>query len=579
MNPRTTWVYSDPSWWIDQIASVCNPDLEPRCGVEAPNEYFTDLNRRWECTLRYIAGTPNLNPEDVRRSLFFAKALRKWRLDVPGLTAADRARAAQDGFALRNIAAADKAYVPALVDEMRRLLRLWLPEVGSDGIHGKFGPGAVYERIHHPERFCRLGEWVRDGGSLFEELPFGHTDVYAHVCRLCAVPKDYAKDRLITVEPVYATFVQQRVRSILLESVHAGPLRGSAMDLAYTDGQAIQRRLARKGSRTGKLATLDLSDASDRVSWAAVQAVFPPWVLSHLWYSRTPYYAAPAIGVGPTQIEMFAGMGNATTFVVETLFFSAYVIAFCATYGFKPWVSVFGDDIVTTSEAAEALIERGIAPFFKINPAKSFVGSQKLRESCGIFAYEGEDVTVPKVDGYPDSYVGALGVADLHARLVASADIFQHALASRIARVGLLPNWPFRIHRYPSVTDWTADFDALPKTRQNRRYQYREAAVSVPTVQTVAYPADDRLAARENTPAADTWYQATLLGCIGLDPSPKGAGCSVARFPTGKVRWRPTWARTEVPQAEVNLDASHESADVAWKRLIAEAPRPALCRR
>lgn len=401
--------------------------------------------------MRYIAGTPNLNPEDVRRSLFFAKALRKWRLDVPGSTAADRAKTALDGFVQRNIAAADASYVPLLQDEMRRLLKLWLPEIGSDGIHGRFGPGAVEEQWPHGLRFVRLLQWVNSGGAEFEDLPFGHADVDADICRLCAVPKDYAKDRLITVEPAYATFVQQRVRRLLLESVHQGPLRGTAMDLGYTDGQAIQRRFARKGSRTGKLATLDLSDASDRVSWAAVQAVFPPWVLSHLWYSRTPFFSAPTIGVLASRMEMFAGMGNATTFIVETLFFSAYVVAFCNTFGFRPWVSTFGDDIVTTSEAAEALLERGITPFFKINPAKSFVGAQRLRESCGIFAYEGYDVTVPKIDGYPDSYVGALGVADLHARLSSSTDIFQLALASRIAQVGLLPNWPFRVHRYPSV--------------------------------------------------------------------------------------------------------------------------------
>lgn len=571
---NTNWCLSDPSWWINTIADACSADLDAPKAHEAPTEYFADIKRRWECTLRYIGGTHSLNPGDVRRALFFAKALKKWRLEVPGFCSAkERAQRACEGFVMRNLAAGDPAFVPHLAVEMRRLLAYWLPEIGTADIHGRFGPGSVAERMHHPQRFCRLHEWCASGGAQFESLPTGHGDVDAHVARLCAVPKDYDKDRLITVEPVYASFVQQRVRRIILESIHAGPLAGTAMDLGYTDGQAIQRRLALAGSRTKRTATLDLSDASDRISWAAVQTVFPQWLLDYLWQARTSHFESPVSG--PQRLDIYAGMGNATTFAVETLFFSAYVVAFASTRGLRPWVSTFGDDIITTCDIASAMIEEGSHPFFVINAAKSFWGDNSIRESCGVFAYDGADVTVPKIDGYPDNFGGALAAADLHRRLSASHDIFQVVLASRIAATGLLPNWPYHVHRYPSIVDWTADWSALPKTRQNARYQYREARVHVPCASSVGYVADDAEAVRRNTPSADVWYQARLLECVGLDPNPKGSGASVARFPQGTVRWRTVWARTEVESSDSNLsDASPQGDSMGWVKAVAGAPRP-----
>lgn len=565
------WVYSDPRWWIDQIATACAEDsfLIPR--TEPPDAYFGHLKDGLAGTLQYLGARPQLEPEQVRRSLFFAKALKKWRLPLGETSDPQlRARRAMAGFVERNLAAADDSYIPAECFCMRRVLESWLPDIrGKRPIYGKFGPGAVAERYKHPKRFCVLTEWLDAGMDPDHPTAyFSHADTCcAGVSRLCAVPKDWDKDRLITVEPCLSSYRQQYVRSLILESIHSGPLRGTAMDLGYVDGQAKQRRLALIASRTGSYATLDLSDASDRISWAAVQAVFPEWVVDELFAARSDYFELPGKARCSEFLNIYAGMGNATTFAVETLFFSAYVVAVCKTRGLRPFVSTFGDDIIVTNEVALRLMEEDDKPFFVINRSKSFHSDSAIRESCGIYAHNGHDVTVPKVDGYLPNWEGRLGVADLHNRLVQSTDAFQHLLAHAIASCGELPNWPYHVEGYPSLCDWSADWSVAPKSRRNKAYQRREVKVQVEKPTQVTYRTEDPFVdesldpdvlglserelyisyIRSLLPEARVWYDCVLSRTRSSGDarvlSPHRSTRSMIAFPTGKSRmvWR--WCR------------------------------------
>jgi hypothetical protein len=240
------------------------------------------------------------------------------------------------------------------------------------------------------------------------------------------------------------------------------------MDLGYTDGAEIQRRLARSASRTGQYATLDLSNASDLIGWSDVVEVFPSWVIPELECARS--VACECRGVA-YPLGIYAGMGNATTFTVETLFFAAYVRAFAWAHNLPRFVSVFGDDIICHSDTAKQLIESGQSACFSINAAKSFVGNDSLRESCGIFAYRGMDITVPKIDGYCDNWQGHLGIADLHRRL-SSWGPHGLLIASAIAQEGLLYNFPFTIEGFPSISDWSVAFSAPPRTRHDSNTQH-----------------------------------------------------------------------------------------------------------
>jgi len=54
---------------------------------------------------------------------------------------------------------------------------------------------------------------------------------------------------------------------------------------------------------------------------------------------------------------------------------------------------VFGDDIVVDSRTTDIVIATLQRLGFSVNVDKSFTGSSSFRESCGVYAYEGLDVT------------------------------------------------------------------------------------------------------------------------------------------------------------------------------------------
>lgn len=444
----------DPEWWSYSLDQTIPGDP---CGISTPLVPMSQCplpgvqpSHSYEGALDVLR-LGQLNPEEAKVLLARAKCMRKWRF-APASLAKARKNEALDGFIARNNAARalrGSETIPwAIRLRMRELLSKWMPDLGIVA-DGRFGPGQCAERWNHCRRFTRLAQWCT-ASVTWPEQPTGHADMSAHVARLCAVPKQYDKDRLITVEPAYNTFAQQYVRDVLLASVHAGPLKGSCMDLASTDGQRIQRRLAQKASRDGSLATLDLKDASDNISWDDVRAVFPSWVIQLLEVSRSDSFTDPR-DKSEHPLAIYAGMGNATTFVVETLFFSAYVKAFAWTRGLKCRVSVFGDDVICTDEVARMLLAEGESPCFVVNKQKSFVGNDALRESCGIFAYQGVDITVPRIDGYASDWAGREGLAALGRTL--NRDPLFYGLASAMAADGGLPVTRRWIIGYPTLVD------------------------------------------------------------------------------------------------------------------------------
>lgn len=533
----TYWPYDSLGWWAYAVHCVSSqhrhdPQVQHLYSVAFNQEdrFMEDLDSFYSGTLRLLAaGT--LDPGDARRLLFKAKALRKWRL-APSSTATVRRQKALVGFLKRNEAAASSEYnVPFPYEgEMRKLLKAWLPDPRGSGWEwtGRFGPGAVAEHWTIAQKIEHLHAWCSEQGyrgEAWPEVPPTSSDVEHVASRLCAVPKQYSKDRLITVEPGYSSFAQQYVRECIQCSIHLGPLAGTCMDLGFTDGQKIQRRLALKASRTGKLATLDLSDASDNITWDAVLRVFPNWVTSLLDVSRTPNITVeenlPGYSRGERiPLHIFAGMGNGTTFTIETLFFAAFVKAYARCHGTPTMVSVFGDDIICSSEVASGLAQENFA-FFRVNREKSFLGTDALRESCGIFAYKGEDITVPKVDGYSNDYCGRISLCDLERRLRASGIAFQVCLAHLIAAEGILVNWKRRYPGYPSIDAPECERSAAPLTRWNKYTCQVEARLPVVRQKTVSYPTDWTAAKRWNAPNPAQWYTYRLMSMFGSEGEPR----------------------------------------------------------
>lgn len=335
---------------------------------------------------------------------WYGQSLKKFRLGCV---------ASQDetvrSFAQRDAEAAGHIVPVRHIARMKELLSRSLEHFGAtiENANGRFGPGSVAERCDAFQKWEHAPDFSFDFRTV--SLLRGGAWSKMGPARLCCVPKTFSKLRLISVEPLENSFGQQYVREAMLDAIHAGPLRGTVMDQSdvqydfgrmrlglspWHGGQAerLQRELCIKASRNAKRATLDLSDASDSIGWRQVLDVFPPLVCAYLERFRTERYTHKALGEEPREMCMYAGMGNATTFVVETLFFWAAVTSVCEWLGDNTPVTVFGDDIICGNRAANhPLFEPELQKFgLKINRGKSGTSQAPgFRESCGTCAVAG----------------------------------------------------------------------------------------------------------------------------------------------------------------------------------------------
>ena len=198
---------------------------------------------------------------------------------------------------------------------------------------------------------------------------------------LFTVPKTTTIDRCAAKEPDLNMFLQKGVGNFFRSQ-----LRRVGINL---NDQSRNQRLAREGSITGALATMDLSSASDSVTCGLVQALLPPEWFDLLNCLRSPI----TIIDGEEHVnEMFSSMGNGFTFELESLLFYvlARATAYC-TYS-QGIISVYGDDIIVPAELFDDL--EWVLSFcgFSVNTKKSYK-SGPFRESCGGHYYNGYDVT------------------------------------------------------------------------------------------------------------------------------------------------------------------------------------------
>jgi hypothetical protein len=221
-------------------------------------------------------------------------------------------------------------------------------------------------------------------------------DLSTPIAKLEAVPKSYKAFRLISKEPVRLVPLQQGMMKLLNLTIE----RSRIMRERYTasDGPERNRELAQFGSYDGKIATIDLSAASDSVTWSFVRSALSylpktQWLLSTV---RSREIDIPILG--RVELSSFGGMGNACTFPIEVLVFASIVWEAIALAGGSPAKTIWrivGDDIEVDVRYAEAVIARLQYYKFKVNKDKSFLGrgSHVFRESCGMHALDGIDVT------------------------------------------------------------------------------------------------------------------------------------------------------------------------------------------
>jgi hypothetical protein len=231
--------------------------------------------------------------------------------------------------------------------------------------------------------------------------------------RLITVPKTQKVPRLIAAEPTANQWCQQSIAGFL-----GNWLRYSALRRVVTlRDQTNNQRAALRGSEDGSLATIDLSEASDRLSCWLAERFFRtnPGLLEHMNACRTAWATNKIDKASPGLVALrkFSTMGSALTFPVQSIVFATLACAAIfhdrKIQGFNSGdavvalegVRVFGDDIIVPSENAPTLLRLLEALHFKANTKKTFLEG-KFRESCGVDAYGGYNVSPTYLRKMPD---------------------------------------------------------------------------------------------------------------------------------------------------------------------------------
>jgi hypothetical protein len=327
---------------------------------------------------------------------------------------------------------ADLARTESQKDDFRRIASLLFQPILNEveksiyrrEIWPKHGPGKTADRIEGNFKFAQ-STWTTRLEQIFPfeeyaqlgiKYPFldeeGLDFVTWHgpdteVPAQCTdVPKTLKAPRLIAKEPTCNQYLQGGLREAVVAGIEDNQILCQLIGFA---DQEPNRFAAEWGSVFGDLATLDLSDASDRVSnqhvydllfqhgllWEAVQAC-------RSWKVDVP-------GHGVLHVSKFASQGSSLTFPAEAMVFLTVIfvtiekrlrgsgvikrhLSMKDISSFVDRVRVYGDDIIVPTEYAVPVAEALEAYGLKVNFDKSF-WTGKFRESCGGDYYDGEDVT------------------------------------------------------------------------------------------------------------------------------------------------------------------------------------------
>nr|UJQ84925.1 MAG: hypothetical protein 3 [Leviviridae sp.] len=360
------------------------------------------------------------------------------RRDRPRVVSEGREQLAMAGYVQceQELKESDRNLDPQYLAEFQEMAALLFGEVFSkvdrDIYHArlipKHGPGAVADHKSSNEKWnqrtwpARLQrvfpaeEFVISNlkrGSDDKSLPRERLDDELELLepgseipvRVITVPKTLKTPRIIAIEPTAMQYAQQAVLRSFLSAIKED---GFLSRVIGTTDQEPNRQMACAGSHSGDLATLDLSEASDRVSNEHVLAMTRDWphLCEALQASRSRKARVPGHGV--IRLTKYASMGSALCFPMEEMVF--LTIIFLGIQRelstplsraeliklFSSRVRVFGDDLIVPVAHVHGVVSELELFGYRVNAGKSFwIG--RFRESCGKEYYDGQDVSIVKV--------------------------------------------------------------------------------------------------------------------------------------------------------------------------------------
>jgi len=339
---------------------------------------------------------------------------------------------AKDG--IKAYAGITPGWASRTVRKARILLWKVLHSFDEQDIFPKHGPGAVStgERLSGKYKWTNVPDRITDqypldeyfyasGGhvcdAMSEIVGMGGNEDFAKVV---LVPKDSRGPRLISCEPLANQWIQQGISRALV--AHVEKHRLTRDNVRFTDQQP-NRFAALQGSFNGKYATLDLNEASDRVTLGLVRLLFPGRLYGALCATRSCGTILPNDEI--VRFHKFAPMGSALCFPILALTVWALLRAGLEVLSANVWdeqfdpadVYVYGDDVIVPAIWAEHAMTILESFGLKINRDKSCTKGF-FRESCGMDAFKGHCVTPVRIRTLwssrrcPESYVSWIAYAN-----------------------------------------------------------------------------------------------------------------------------------------------------------------------
>jgi hypothetical protein len=283
----------------------------------------------------------------------------------------------------------------------------------------KHGPGVTADRLSSNKRWAmrtwttRLEKSFPASQALFlnqrsyslckEEVNLLEPGAEIPV-RVITVPKTLKTPRIIAIEPAAMQYAQQAVQRSLRDAILED---GFLSRIIGFDDQEPNRLMASQGSHYGDLATLDLSEASDRVSNQHVRAMLEnhPELLRMVDACRSRKADVPGHGV--IRLAKFASMGSALTFPIEAMVFTTIIflgierelsmpLSRRRLFAYREQVRIFGDDLIVPRDHVLSVVDELHNFGYVVNVGKSY-WTGRFRESCGREYYDGHDVSIVKV--------------------------------------------------------------------------------------------------------------------------------------------------------------------------------------
>jgi hypothetical protein len=306
----------------------------------------------------------------------------------------------------------------------------YFSKVDSDIYHGVFlpkhGPGSTADGLKGNQKFNQTVWTARleQAGLMAGENLLPSWRFYNQLAgvdflepgrerpvKVTLVPKTLKTPRVIAMEPTCMQYMQQAVLSRLLARLNEDDF---LMRVIGFDDQLPNQELAKSGSADNRTATLDLSDASDRVSNQLVRAMLhnTPHLFGAVDASRSRRAELPSglttrLDGKTIRLSKFASMGSALCFPFEAMVFTTLIflgiqeslntpLSPKLIKQFRGLVRVFGDDLIVPKDHVTSVVSQLEHFGARVGTDKSF-WTGKFRESCGKEFFNGHDVSIVRV--------------------------------------------------------------------------------------------------------------------------------------------------------------------------------------